>query len=338
MSSRKRTDPFAPSNAKRLGASSLEEYENEAQKLSDTLILGSDNDESSYSDSPVRGGGAGDEEELSEEKPKSPRGPERRNTRGRAFLGTWNNYEEIPNWKSKFLEADEWVYQVEIGKDAEKPHLQFAVYWKNKRDFSSVRSLFPGAHIEIAKSKVKAFQYCRKKDTRVEGPFSSSDRPPLKDPLAGCALRDFQREVLSLLDTQPDTRTIHWFVDPVGNAGKTSLAKHICLNMEGSLYLTGKAADMKYGCFSYVENPKNPVLRVVLVDLVRTTENFFSYQGLEEVKNGIFYNTKYESKMCLYDSPHVVVFSNWLPTMDKLSLDRWNIRTIEDGKTIPFQW
>jgi len=49
------------------------------------------------------------------------------------------------------------------------------------------------------------------------------------------------------------------------------------------------------------------------------------YQALESVKNGYFVNTKYDTGVACFEIPHVIVFSNHLPMMAALSLDRWNI-------------
>ncbi len=50
-----------------------------------------------------------------------------------------------------------------------------------------------------------------------------------------------------------------------------------------------------------------------------------NYEVIESVKNGIVYNTKYESEMRVYKIPHVIVFSNERPDETKLSHDRWDI-------------
>lgn len=264
--------------------------------------------------------------------PKGPVGPAARNNRYRAFGPcTWNNppdKDEVEMFFKVLLTkgVTDYIYQWEMGEQGTL-HIQFGVYFENKRTKDSVIKMFPGCHIEVAQNWPAVKNYCSKKDTRVDGPYKPLTRTA-KDPLRGLQLFPWQEEVLTIISSEPDSRTIHWFVDDTGNTGKTSLAKHICLSTEGTLFLAGKAADMKYGCCSYIDQAKNPPLRVVIVDLVRTQETFFSYQGLEEIKNGIFFNTKYESKMVIYDCPHVIVFANWMPQVEKLSKDRWSIHSI----------
>lgn len=294
-------------------------FEESKPKRTQSVII-NDNDVSDES---------GSEEEQG---PRDPVVPARRNTKSRAWLGTWNNPPPVKDVEEAFIrcQADEYVWQWEKGLEEETLHIQFALYWKNKKAFSAVKELFPKAHLEASSNWHRAKAYCSKKETRIGETHTSSNTLSVKDPLHGKQLYPWQTAVIDILKTDPDDRTIYWFVDTVGNHGKTSLAKHICLSMEDSLFLTGKAADMKYGCFSYIESKKTSAPRVVMIDLVRSQENFFSYQGLEEIKNGIFYNTKYESKMVLFDSPHVIVFANWPPEMDKLSRDRWKIYWINE--------
>jgi len=156
----------------------------------------------------------------------------------------------------------------------------------------------------------------------------------VKDPLEDKQLRPLQAEILQIVKNKPDDQTIHWVVDLKGNSGKTTLTKSLCLRRKDCIYMTDKSSDMKYGVWKWLE--KND-LNIILVDLARSQEYFVSYQGIEEMKNGIFYNTKYESAMCIYNPPHVVVFANFEPDYEKLSADRWNIIQIEkldDDRTI----
>ena len=70
--------------------------------------------------------------------------------------------------------------------------------------------------------------------------------------------------------------------------------------------------------------------KVVIFDLTRSQEDHFNYEVMESLKNGIFFSSKYESKMKIYPSPHVIVFSNWAPQLNKMSPDRWDLQTDMD--------
>lgn len=90
----------------------------------------------------------------------------------------------------------------------------------------------------------------------------------------------------------------------------------------------GRAQDMKYAIVQYHKTHKC-FPNVVIFDLSRTQmDKGIDYQGIEEIKNGCFLATKYESSMVGMNSPHVVVFSNEEPRRDMLSEDRWDVTSI----------
>lgn len=251
------------------------------------------------------------------------------NTRARAWFFTWNNhtekdFESMETWLK--AETEKYQIQEETGENG-TPHIQGCFLFKNARYFSAIKKKWDKIHIEKCKNFKDAANYCSKEETRT-GKSTGNVIRKIRDPLAGKTLRPIQEQIINICDKEPDDRTIHWVFDRQGGAGKTTLAKHLCLKYPNEvIYLTGKSADMKYGITSFFED--NTVLRVVLIDLTRSVENFVSYEGLESIKNGIFYNTKYESKMVIFDNPHVIVLANFMPETDKLSLDRWDIINVE---------
>lgn len=243
--------------------------------------------------------------------------------KSRIWLCTWNNFPE--DWQAIITScgAVEYSAQKEKGKDAEKEHIQFAVRFENPRNFTAMQDLFKGAHIEPAKNWVKAKQYCMKKDTQVEEGIVSKPQLACKDPLAGKVLRPVQQQIVDIIKSETEDRFIHWFYDSQGNIGKTTLAKSLCLNDSSMVALGGKSADMRYGVQALVVKGKPP--RTVFMNLARSIESFVSYQGIEEVKDGFFFSTKYECGMVIYDSPHVIILSNFLPDTATMSPDRWKI-------------
>ena len=46
----------------------------------------------------------------------------------------------------------------------------------------------------------------------------------------------------------------------------------------------------------------------------------------------MLYSGKYEGGICYFDSPHVIIFANSEPMMDKLSKDRWEILDLNDNQ------
>lgn len=254
--------------------------------------------------------------------------------KARAYIITWNNYDvEELKWYNEYVRTTslvaKFVHQEEVGESG-TPHIQGGIYFKSPRSFMAVKKDLPKCHIEVAKSWKKVVEYCSKMDTRngtVETNINGLVKKALIDPLDGKSLYPWQEEVLTIIKLEPDERTIHWYWEEDGCAGKTTLAKHICIKNKGAIYLTGKAADMKFGVFSYVEQENNP--DIIILDFARSKMGVtISYDGIEQIKNGIFFNTKYESKMVIYNSPHVVCLANWPPDEKMMSNDRWHIVNI----------
>lgn len=244
--------------------------------------------------------------------------------RSRGWFMTINNFTEDDEANIKNVGAEKWIYQVEVGNSG-TVHLQVFIYFKNPTDFTTIKRWFPEAHIEAAKNNKKSITYCSKPDTRVRGPYCLGIE--LSTPLTLISeLNAWQQQIIELIKTTPDHRTIHWYYDLIGNTGKTSLCKYICLNFPDSIYVNGAAKDMKF-CISKMKvKPK-----IILIDYARDQESHISWQGIEEIKNGIFFNTKYESSMVIMNCPHVICFANFRPQTIKLSLDRWNIVNIQSA-------
>ncbi len=252
--------------------------------------------------------------------------------KGRAYFITWNNYEEVElEQLEQWFEdnTEEFHSQKEIGESG-TPHIQGAFRFKNPRSFRAVLAELHGIskkiHLEICRNFKKCMDYCSKEETRV-GSGPSNKKPAIKDPLNGHEMREWQQEVLDILEGPVDDRKVYWYTDKEGGKGKTTLAKSICLRYKNALYAGGKCADVKCALAKMIEKGQYPP--VIIFDFVRSNETFISYEAIETVKNGIFFNGKYESGMVVYDVPHVIVFANFDPEERKLSADRWVIRNIK---------
>lgn len=168
--------------------------------------------------------------------------------------------------------------------------------------------------------------YCSKENNYIS---TFIMKKPLIDPLAGFKLRPFQKKVIDLISEEPNNRTIHWFWDDNGNSGKTSLAKHLCIHYPNSvLFVNGAGKDIKYAVSEFISNEDN-YLKICIFYFTRSVENFISYEAIESVKDGIVFNTKYESKMSIFNSPHVVCMANFEPDYSSLSADRWNVSKVD---------
>lgn len=123
----------------------------------------------------------------------------------------------------------------------------------------------------------------------------------------------WQSKVLEILSTDPDTRTINWVYDPIGNHGKTYLSKYLVQERQAFYTNGGKSNDLAY---AYEGEG------IVIFDYVRDAKEFVGYGVIEQLKNGILMSTKYESGRKVFAVPHVFVFANFMPADDKFSRDR----------------
>lgn len=250
----------------------------------------------------------------------------------------------INHWEERDLETlealrdslDYGEWQEEVGKEG-TPHLQVALCFKSARTFNGLKKLFPTAHIEKARNKIAALKYCSKKDTatgQAQGSVGRTDAQDkvegivvTKDPMEGLVEYEWQTKLREELDKSPDNRTIYWLWEPLGGAGKTTFVKHLVATRDDVLYIGGKASDIMYGVAKYVlEKKRGP--KVVFMNIPRCVEHV-SFNGLEQVKDGMFFNTKYECGMICYDCPHVVVMANEEPDYSKMSMDRWKVWRID---------
>ncbi|WP_445772356.1 hypothetical protein, partial [Rheinheimera sp.] len=201
-------------------------------------------------------------------------------------------------------------------------------------------------NLKAARNPAAAAMYCITKNKSGEflsDPFIIGDIPKLtnkrKSPEE--SVEDYfllpaakwQQFVIDLYDTEPDQRTIYWLYDKVGATGKTMLARHLCIkHPKEVLYLNGKASDMKFAVAKSVE--ANQHLRMVICNIPRTQAELglpTLLNGLEQLKDGIFFSGKYESGMVLTNYFHLVVLSNEAPAYEALSKDRWYVREIKEG-------
>eukprot|EP01046_Picozoa_sp_COSAG06_P052502 COSAG06_NODE_8831_length_2059_cov_172.021939_2_plen_287_part_00 len=224
--------------------------------------------------------------------------------------------------------SNKFIIGKEVGESG-TPHLQIYINFYKKTRFSAIKKINNRFHIESAKgSEIENIKYCSK-----DGKYECRN---LKVPRAlilldESKLYNFQKIILDIIKNEiPDDRSIYWFKDDNGNTGKTSFCKLLCARY-GAIMLGGKSADMKNGIVEY-KSTNHDTPELILINLPRSFNNdYLSYTGIEEVKDMCFYSGKYEGGMVVGNSPHIIIFSNELPDLNKLSKDRWNIFDIDEN-------
>lgn len=124
-------------------------------------------------------------------------------------------------------------------------------------------------------------------------------------------------------------RKIYWYWEKEGGWGKTMTTMYMVDKMN-AVVVDGRRGDMFMAIMKRVE--LGIPTELVVVDIPRNRA-FTDFGGLEKVKDGCFFSSKYEAGMCRFNRPHVVVFSNEPPEEGLWSKDRYVIVELkkEDG-------
>lgn len=256
--------------------------------------------------------------------------------RKRSWFYTWNNppndYVNILTQFMKNFKVDKFVYQLERGENG-NIHVQGCLSFKNARYPKFQKNLSEKIHWEFCKNFKRAVLYCCKLDTRIEGPYTNiknlSFRKTIENPLKKVKLYEWQIFLENLYSCKPDDRKIFWFWENKGNSGKSSFCKYMRLKYGKSVYIIGGTSkDTFHGIQKRLIEEKTE-LKMIFVDITRSSYNSVSYNALESLKNGYFYSSKYDSSEILMNTVHIVCFCNYKPDITKLSQDRWEIVEIE---------
>lgn len=257
--------------------------------------------------------------------------PRRQDSAKKRYCLTLNNYtnEEYDNLISFFSSnsSNKWIIGKECGESG-TPHLQMYINLKDKIRFTALKKINDRLHIEETKGdELSNIKYCSK-----EGDYKSQNlkvpRPLKKLPIMD---RWWEVDIIDICRNEPDDRLIYWYYSHNGNTGKTTFARYLHREF-GAVLLSGKAADMKNAIIEY-EKTNGYTPELIVIDLPRGFDKeYLSYNGLEEIKNMFFYSGKYEGGMVDGNPPHLIIFCNEQPNVEKMSKDRWRIVDIDNKK------
>lgn len=243
--------------------------------------------------------------------------------RSRTFFLTWNNPPDTADTEiPRVMDGGKYCFQHEMGESGTH-HIQGVVRFPNARSLKQVRDSFIKCHVEVCKDWKAALKYCSKAETRIGNTISNCLPAQIIDLFDRSEMADWMLEVEDILSRKPDARKIYWYWEPDGGRGKTTFCKHICIRNPQAIYVSGKASDIKCAVAAMENKPE-----IILLDVPRSATEYISWQGLECLKNGIFFSGKYESTMVLMNIPHVICFANAPPDTSMLSMDRWVIKEI----------
>lgn len=147
-------------------------------------------------------------------------------------------------------------------------------------------------------------------------------------------LKPFQQAILDIACSPVNRRDIYYFFEEKGNVGKTIIAEYLHI-FHGAIITGGKDADMKHAITRWQQiTGHSPV--IIVVDIARSQQfTAEACKAIESIKNGLFFDGKYESVMThAFQKPHVFIFSNKAPDTSLFSEDRWKIFQIMNEKLI----
>lgn len=242
---------------------------------------------------------------------------------------TFNNYtpEDIVLIVPTFDKyCEKYLFQEEVGEECGTPHLQGGIWLKEKMRPTELK-LSKKINWRLMKKELETMIYCSKEKTR-NGAIYKSKNMILPKPLKVIeTLRPFQQQLETLLLEEPNDREIIWVSDEQGGIGKSALCRYLISKYNACYITEGKKSDIINIIYNYCETN---YLTIVILDVPRANGNNISYKSLEEIKNGIICNTKYETGQKLINPPHIIVFANSHPDTSQFTSDRWKIYTVDD--------
>lgn len=212
-----------------------------------------------------------------------------------------------------------WVYGRETGKHGYK-HYQIRFEWldhNNGDAFDIFKDWFYSGHLECAKST--GWEY-EKKDGQY---FCSDDNDKILRRRYGRFTPE-QQLILNLANESDDRQVIVWY-DNQGRVGKSFFTSAIWERRMGYYIQPSNTAKglMQDVASEVINNGKKPI---IVIDIPRTwkwTDDL--YFAIEKIKDGLIKETRYKSETINIVGTAVIIMCNSMPTVGKLSADRWVI-------------
>lgn len=259
------------------------------------------------------------------------------------------NYESVTKddlikWLNEYSKA--WTFQGETGDTGYK-HWQGRMSLVKKRMKHQLITLFiniePPNYLEpttnVEHQKV-AF-YAMKTDTRTEGPYTDpsykSNETFIPAIYKDITLYPWQQQIIESKKKR-NMRKVNLIYDPRGNNGKSTLASvaelyHGAIDLPPINDFKELMALLCNICMD--QNLRDPGL--IFMDMpraMRKDQLFGIYSAIEQIKKCKLYDQRHHYKCWWIECPEVWVFSNILPDLNYLSIDRWQLWEITEDRQL----
>lgn len=247
----------------------------------------------------------------------------KRQNLGKKWCFTFNNYDlsHISSLEMKFRDLQVlYIFGKEIGESG-TPHLQGYIESTKRIRPIEFFGLPKEIHWEKAKQpRENNIRYCSK-----DGNFYTNFKniEIYKDKYDGSDLptswSSSQEAVINhIINTEPNDRNISYVFGGFGT-GKSKICKYLCYRYKASLvYGTNRDA-----LFSITGKE-----RIICINIPK--KGNINWSLIEQIKDGMFYSSKYEGRMILMKPPHLVIFTNLSPdTISESDIDKKRLQIFE---------
>lgn len=248
--------------------------------------------------------------------------------------------------------ASKYVFQVECGTESNRLHFQGRLHLIKRARLTGIiklvkETVMEGSHFSVTSSACRQNNfYVTKEETRVDGFV------PWRDEKATMAIaeKDFvprQIKDIHIKDWYPwqktvyrkskefDPRKIQVIVDIVGNVGKSFLITWMMANKFGvEIPPVNEFKDVAQFLCSLIEKNGRESAKNIFIDFPRALKKDKIYPfmaGLERMKDGRVFDTRYKARSVLFDSPNIFCYMNVFPSLSYMSRDRWDFFTIDEN-------
>lgn len=221
--------------------------------------------------------------------------------------------------------CSEYIFAEEHGKSGKTRHIEGAfITREDRKRRTAIQSCFKFS--DCQKSQKRNWQACIKYCSKEGGRIIHSDGVrPVKPIKVITDLKPYQTQIIDIVKTEPDDRTIHWFYGPK-NIGKSKILKKLCVEHRCHILpITERHALSQV--FKSHEEKDVYCMNLTADESAYQTNKMFSI--LEAIKDGMFsasFGTE-ANGMCLFNDKHLIVMANERPDMTKTHIDpeRFNL-------------